>query len=105
MKSTARTFTLFVALWRGAAVLPAFAAGANPAEEVPLFEGTGTHTRAITGASSLGQRYFDQGVAFVTNFNHDEALRAMQRATQLEPQCAMAWWGVALACSPHINAT
>jgi hypothetical protein len=28
----------------------------------------------------------------------------MQRATQLDPSCAMAWWGVTLACSPHINA-
>jgi tetratricopeptide (TPR) repeat protein len=27
----------------------------------------------------------------------------MEYAVQLDPECAMAWWGVALACSPHIN--
>ena len=69
----------------------------------PLFAGIGTHSRAITGASPQAQRYFDQGVAFITSFNHDEGLRAMEHAVKLSPECAMAWWGVALACSPHIN--
>ncbi|MBL9207397.1 MAG: hypothetical protein JNN01_20115 [Opitutaceae bacterium] len=79
--------------------------GAGPAMSPapPLFEGTGTHTRVITGAKPETQRYFDQGVALVTNFNYDEGLRSMQQATRLDPECAMAWWGVALACSPHIN--
>jgi tetratricopeptide (TPR) repeat protein len=104
MNARRRGLILSVALI-GATISFARAADAPSATDVPLFEGTGSHTRAITGASKMGQRYFDQGVAFVTNFNHDEALRAMQRATQLDPECAMAWWGVALACSPHINAT
>jgi len=78
------------------------AAPAAPAAP-PLFPGTGAHRRVITGASPEAQRYFDQGVAFVSGFNHDEGLLAMQHATRLEPECAMAWWGVALACSPHIN--
>ena len=69
----------------------------------PIFEGTGTHQRMLTGAKPETQRYFDQGVAFITGFNHDEGLRAMEYAAQLDPECAMAWWGVALACSPHIN--
>ena len=69
----------------------------------PLFLGLGPHSRAITGASPEAQRYFDQGVAFITSFNHDEGLRAMEHATKLSPKCAMAWWGIALACSPHIN--
>ena len=69
----------------------------------PLFAGIGTHSRLITGASPEAQRYFDQGVAFITSFNHDEGLRAMEHAVKLSPECAMAWWGVALACSPHIN--
>lgn len=81
------------------------AAEASVLTAPPLFAGTGAHTRAITGARPETQRYFDQGVAFVTSFNHDEGLRSMQYATQLDPDCAMAWWGVALACSPHINNT
>lgn len=95
----------FAALLASAVIASVAAAVELPVIDVPLFPGTGDHTRAITGASAQGQRYFDQGAAFATNFNHDEALRAMQRATQLDPECAMAWWGVALACSPHINVT
>ena len=91
MTNTGRQFTFAVALWGAVIAGRAVAASATPADDVPLFQGTGTHTRAITGASAQGQRYFDQGVAFVTNFNHDEALRSMQRAAQLDPECAMAW--------------
>lgn len=90
---------LFVA--GGGSVFAATAEVTKP----PLFAGTGAHTRAITGAKAETQRYFDQGVAFITSFNHDEGLRAMEYAVQLDPECAMAWWGVALACSPHINNT
>ena len=75
----------------------------TPVVAPPLFTDIGSHSRIISGAKPETQRYFDQGVAFVTGFNHDEGLRAMQHATRLDPECAMAWWGVALACSPHIN--
>ncbi|MBC7369805.1 MAG: hypothetical protein H7343_23820 [Undibacterium sp.] len=78
---------------------------AGAAQPPPLFAGTGSHSRIITGGKPETQRYFDQGVAFITSFNHDEGLRAMEHAAQLDPECAMAWWGVALACSPHINST
>lgn len=77
----------------------------TPVVAPPLFTDIGSHSRIISGAKPETQRYFDQGVAFVTGFNHDEGLRAMQHATRLDPECAMAWWGVALACSPHINGT
>ena len=38
-------------------------------------------------------------------FNHDEAIRAFTRAAELDPDCAMAHWGVAIANGPHINNT
>ena len=87
----------------GSSLVPAPAETSKPVSAPPLFAGTGSHSRVISGAKPETQRYFDQGVAFITGFNHDEGLRAMQHATRLDPECAMAWWGVALACSPHIN--
>ena len=36
-------------------------------------------------------------------FNHDEAVRAFTRATELDDSCAMAWWGISLCKGPHIN--
>jgi tetratricopeptide (TPR) repeat protein len=73
------------------------------ASDVPLFEGLGSHSRRITTASPEAQRYFDQGLAFLYAFNHDEAIRSFRRAGEIDPECAMAFWGVAVANGPHIN--
>ncbi|HSD25716.1 MAG TPA: tetratricopeptide repeat protein, partial [Vicinamibacteria bacterium] len=70
---------------------------------VPLFEGLGGLSRTVTTSSPEAQRYFDQGLAFLYAFNHDEAIRAFRRAAALDPKCAMAFWGVAIANGPHIN--
>jgi tetratricopeptide (TPR) repeat protein len=70
---------------------------------VPLYEGLGGFTRAVTTTSAEAQRYFDQGLAFLYAFNHDEAIRSFEQGARLDPQCAMAWWGVAYANGPHIN--
>ena len=73
------------------------------APTVPLFDGLGGLSRKVTTASPEAQRYFDQGLAFMYAFNHDEAIRAFRRAAELDPECAMAFWGVAVANGPHIN--
>jgi hypothetical protein len=57
----------------------------------------------ITTTSPLAQRYFDQGIGFYHGFNHAEAIRSFQAALAADPKCAMAHWGIALACGPHIN--
>jgi tetratricopeptide (TPR) repeat protein len=67
------------------------------------FEGLGKYHRKVTTSSPEAQRYFDQGLAFLQAFNHDEAIRAFVEAGRLDPNCAMAWWGVAFANGPHIN--
>ena len=69
----------------------------------PLYEGLGSYSRKITTDSPEAQRYFDQGLAFVHGFNHNAAIRAFQQAAELDPKCAMAHWGIALASGPHIN--
>ena len=71
----------------------------------PLYEGLGSYSRKITTASPAAQRYFDQGLAFVHGFNHSAAIRAFKQAAELDPKCAMAHWGIAMACGPHINLT
>lgn len=69
----------------------------------PLFEGLGHYSRPIHTSAPLAQRYFNQGLTLAYAFNHDEAIRSFTAATQLDPQCAMAWWGIALCNGPHIN--
>jgi tetratricopeptide (TPR) repeat protein len=69
----------------------------------PLYQGLGDYSRKITTENAKAQRYFDQGLALLHGFNHAGAIRSFQEAARLDPQCAMAHWGVALAAGPHIN--
>jgi len=71
-------------------------------ETVPLFDNLGTHHHAIT-ASKEAQQYFDQGLRLVYAFNHDEAIKAFKEGARLDPNCAMCYWGIALALGPNIN--
>lgn len=78
-------------------------APAPTARREPIFAGLGDLHRPISTASPEAQGYFDQGLAFLYAFNHDEAIRSFRQATELDPECAMAWWGLAVANGPHIN--
>jgi tetratricopeptide (TPR) repeat protein len=87
----------------GAFLALVFCGTSNATE--PLYEGLGDYSRKITTKSAKAQRYFDQGLALLHGFNHAGAIRSFQEAVRLDPQCAMAHWGVALAAGPHINYT
>jgi tetratricopeptide (TPR) repeat protein len=63
----------------------------------------GDHRMKITTDAPDAQRYFDQGMAFLHGYNHGAAIRSFQAALELDPECAMAHWGIALASGPHIN--
>jgi tetratricopeptide (TPR) repeat protein len=78
---------------------------AVPAKGEPHFAKLGHHERSVTTSSAEAQQYFNQGLAFLYGFNHDEAIRSFEAAAADDPQCAMAWWGIALANGPHINNT
>jgi len=85
-------------------VLAVVLAGAELVEaKEPIFDGLGSYTRTVTTNSARAQRYFNQGFAFYHGFNHGEAIRSFQEAARLDPKCAMAHWGIALASGPHIN--
>jgi hypothetical protein len=73
------------------------------AQGAQLFDGLGNRTRAITTTSARAQTYFDQGIAWLWAYNHDEATRSFARAAALDPGCAMCFWGVALTIGPNYN--
>jgi tetratricopeptide (TPR) repeat protein len=68
-----------------------------------LMPGLGEVHHPVSTTNSDAQRFFDQGLALVYGFNHDEAVRSFKRAGELDPQLAMAYWGIALALGPNIN--
>jgi hypothetical protein len=63
----------------------------------PLRDGLGTLTYKITTSDPQAQAYFDQGLRLAYGFNHDEARRAFHEAQHRDPDCAMCFWGEALA--------
>jgi len=71
----------------------------------PLFDGMGDHSHAITTSDPDAQRYFDQGLVIDFAFNHAESIRSFRAAQRLDDDCAMCYWGEALALGPNINVT
>jgi tetratricopeptide (TPR) repeat protein len=94
----------FVALSSGIGPPTARAQSVSPSDQVPLYTNLGSHHKRISTKVPDTQRYFDQGLRLVYGFNHAEAIRAFQRAADLDPTCAMCYWGIALAYGPHVNA-
>jgi tetratricopeptide (TPR) repeat protein len=69
----------------------------------PLLDGLGDLHHPVTTESKQTQQYFDQGLRLLFGFNHKEAIRSFRSAAHLDPNCAMAYWGVAYAFGPHVN--
>jgi pimeloyl-ACP methyl ester carboxylesterase/tetratricopeptide (TPR) repeat protein len=77
-----------------------------PAKEpapVALAEGLGNIYLPVTTSNPEAQKFFNQGLAYIYAFNHEEAVRSFKQATQLDPQLAMGYWGMALALGSNYN--
>lgn len=70
---------------------------------VALAEGLGDINLPVTTNNPEAQKFFNQGLAYVYAFNHEEAVRSFKQATQLDPQLAMGYWGMALALGSNYN--
>lgn len=68
-----------------------------------LVTGLGDLHHPVTTSNAEAQKFFDQGLRFIYAFNHDEAARSFQRAAELDPKLAMAYWGIAEAVGPNYN--
>jgi tetratricopeptide (TPR) repeat protein len=88
---------------------PAFAqehpehAAPAKAKSATLMTGYGNWHHPVSTKSAQAQAFFDQGLRLIYAFNHDEAMRSFQRAAELDPKLAMAYWGIAEAVGPNYN--
>ena len=73
------------------------------AKPATLLPGLGTHSHPIATPSRPAQQFFDQGLALLYGFNHDEAARLFARAAELDPASPMPHWGIAYALGPNYN--
>jgi len=63
----------------------------------------GTYSRPVTTTSPEAQMWFDRGLIWTYGFNHEEAVACFEKATAIDPGCAMAYWGIAYALGPNYN--
>ena len=63
----------------------------------------GSHRLPVSTSSPEGQLWFDRGLLWCYGFNHGEAVRCFRRALDSDPDCAMAYWGIAHALGPNYN--
>ncbi len=57
----------------------------------------------VSTKSKQAQAFFDQGMKLAYGFNHEGAIASFKHAAELDPQLAMAYWGMALAMGPNYN--
>src|ERR1700674_2457994 len=73
------------------------------AKSATLMAGYGNWHHPVSTKNAQAQAFFDQGLRQIYAFNHDEAARSFQRAAELDPKLAMAYWGIAEAVGPNYN--
>src|SRR5512132_2171661 len=71
---------------------------------VEMFTGLGSLHHPVSTNNAEAQKSFDQGLALLYGFNHEEAAKAFERATKLDPNLAIAHWGIALVNGQNYNA-
>src|SRR5215813_9904803 len=75
----------------------------SPQPKAGLMTGLGDLHHPVTTSNPEAQKFFDQGLRLLFAFNHDEAARSFQRAAELDPKMAMAYWGIAESVGPNYN--
>jgi len=74
-----------------------------PGQTAPRLQNLGDHRFPVTTKSARAQLFINQGMMLTYGFNHAEAARSFGEAARLDPDCAMAYWGMALVLGPNIN--
>src|ERR1700730_6006478 len=65
--------------------------------------GFGTVHHPVKTSNPEAQRAFEHGMAIDYGFNHNQAEKCFQRAAELDPNMAMAYWGIALVLGTNYN--
>src|SRR6476646_8140087 len=73
-----------------------------PGETEPYYD-LGSYHRPIDTPSPQAHVWCDRGLVWSYAFNHEEAIRCFDRALELDPDFAIARWGVAYAIGPNYN--
>ena len=68
-------------------------------------DGLGSIDHPVSTSNQEAQSFFNQGLAYLYGFNHEESIKSFRRAAELDANLAMAYWGIALALGSNYNLT
>jgi tetratricopeptide (TPR) repeat protein len=92
------------ALARNLLVATAMAAPASQVRPIPLYPDLAASPFPVSTRDAQARSYFSQGLLLNYGFNHAGAVRSFREAQRRDPDCALCWWGEAVALGPNINA-
>lgn len=69
----------------------------GPRQKAYLMGGTGNVSFEVSTEVALAQQFFNQGIGQLHGFWYFEAERSFRQVAMLDPECAMAYWGMAMA--------
>ena len=69
----------------------------GPRQKAHLMGGTGKVDFPVSTKNPQAQEFFSQGVGQLHGFWYFEAERSFRQVAALDPDCAMAYWGMAMA--------
>lgn len=69
----------------------------GPRQEAVLLPGMSNVHFDVSTHSSEAQKFFDQGAGQLHGFLYFEAERSFRQVLKIDPDCAMAYWGIAMA--------
>jgi len=70
---------------------------------IPLYADLTKSSFPVTTTHAQARRYFSQGLLLTYGFNHSGAVRSFREGQRLDPDCAICWWGEAVALGPNIH--
>src|SRR5689334_20397229 len=76
---------------------------ADATKNVWLDGGLGSVDHPVTTRNAEAQEFFNQGLAYLYAFNHPEGIKSFRKASELDPEMAMAYWGIALGLGSNYN--
>src|SRR5688500_15112021 len=68
-----------------------------------LDTGLGNVDHPVTTKNPDAQKFFNQGLAYLFAFNHQEGVNSFKHAAELDPDLAMAYWGASLGLGANYN--
>lgn len=63
----------------------------------------GNHSFDVPNASAEARLWLNRAINWMCGFNYEEAVHCFEQASIVDPDCVMAYWGIAFAVGPNYN--